>query len=914
MTTRIFLGFQQPALHSATDYLAQQFRRGAMLAMDGVTVVVPTSRAERRLQTLLANYCQTHQLGFVPPQVVTVSYVPELLYSARLPFASVQTQQMAWAKALRDAAQLHDQLVPAANRFGTPWGNRQWLDAGRVFWRMYRELAAEGLSFADVAKITGAWAECPDVGRWNAMSQLQEGYWQILRDLQLWDQQSARLIAVRSNECRTDRDLVLVGTSDMNRTLRSMLRQVSDRVTSLVHATELWKDRFDELGVLKSEAWETANIDLLDSQWTVADNPESQAEAAVDWLASVAGSYSIDETVVGCPDAQLVPYVQRQLAGRGVRSRWAAGQAMPETAPYLLLLSIRDWISRRHREDFAKLVRHPDVADWLLRNRIGPGWLEALDKYHEEHLSRTYGPWWAESPWTERVRTAFDLVEHWLRVLDDKDRPLGEWMTRLQGVLREVYAKQFLNRDDPVEQRVLSASHIVATEIGNLAMVPAQVAERTTASEAIDLVLAGIETKVVSSSATADSIDILGWLDLPLDDTRALVVGGIHEGTVPRATTSGQFLPNTLRERLGIDDAHDRYARDAYALSALLAGNREVHFVVGRSTVEGDPLRPSRLLLAAEGDELVRRWDKLLKPRRPQPWHADSSSSGSRFQIPRPNEDIELSDKLTVSGFKMYLQCPYRFYLSHVLKLRRVDDSSRELDARQYGTVIHRVLDCFGKSEYRDSTDIGEITEFCRDALGQVASEQFADLALPPVQIQLAQICGLLNNFAVKQAERSAEGWRIRCVETHCSFPFIVDDVPTNIEGRIDRIDQHQDTGEWVILDYKTSAAAKDAATSHRKKDGQWLDLQLPLYRHIATSDEIRDPQVGYFSLPVSESCKISLLEWTADQFQEADEKIKQVIRDIRQCRFWPPNQPNYRDEWEDICMVGLLERPDLCP
>jgi hypothetical protein len=407
-------------------------------------------------------------------------------------------------------------------------------------------------------------------------------------------------------------------------------------------------------------------------------------------------------------------------------------------------------------------------------------------------------------------------------------------------------------------------------------------------------------------------VEILGWLELPLDDSRVMVVGGIHEGTVPRGVTSDQFLPNQLRERLGIDDARDRYARDAYAISTLLSGNRIVHFVVGRSTVEGDPLRPSRLLLATRGDELVRRWQKLLRPGPTENSPNGSLCASSVFQIPRPNKAIPIPERMTVSGFKAYLQCPYRFYLSHILKLKEVDDSSREMNPRLFGTLIHRVLDDFGRGPAQNSVNASEIAEYCRHALRHQAALQFGDLALPPVQIQLWQIQNLLEEFAETQAEWAAKGWRIKHIEDRLVCTFIVDGTTMEIEGRIDRIDHNDKTGQWAVLDYKTSKEAKKPAQSHRKKDGTWLDLQLPLYRHLAATKAISRPNVGYFSLPVSGKCAISCLDWTEHDFTEADKKVEEVVRNIRKRCFWPPSPTRYADEWADICMVGLLERPDL--
>ena len=317
---RHFLGFEQPALHAANRFLVQRYRQGALLRMDTVTVVTPTGRSGRRLTALLWQSCQAEGLSLFPPRVVTVSYVPELLYEPQLPFASTQTQQYTWAYALRRLDALTRRRLlrsvsadPHALTSDKRWSEQRWLETGRVFWRLYRELAAEGLSFSDVARLGAALDGFPDVERWKAMSALQEQYWAQLRELKLWDKQSARLLAARKRECRFDGELIFVGATDINPALRQMLRQVQDRVVALVHAPTAWESRFDEFGCIVPEAWQEVEIALADDQWTVCDSPEDQAEEVADQIARGAERCAADQVTIGCPAASLVPYIQRQL-------------------------------------------------------------------------------------------------------------------------------------------------------------------------------------------------------------------------------------------------------------------------------------------------------------------------------------------------------------------------------------------------------------------------------------------------------------------------------------------------------------------------------------------------------------------------------------------------------------------------
>ena len=76
-----------------------------------------------------------------------------------------------------------------------------------------------------------------------------------------------------------------------------------------------------------------------------------------------------------------------------------------------------------------------------------------------------------------------------------------------------------------------------------------------------------------------------------------------------------------------------------------------------------------------------------------------------------------------------------------------------------------------------------------------------------------------------------------------------------SVTGRIDRIDRHEDTGQWRVIDYKTSNAANPPEKVHRrgsKNDRHWVNLQLPLYRQLVREalDVDGDVQLGFLDPP----------------------------------------------------------------
>ncbi|MCA9068488.1 MAG: PD-(D/E)XK nuclease family protein, partial [Planctomycetaceae bacterium] len=115
------------------------------------------------------------------------------------------------------------------------------------------------------------------------------------------------------------------------------------------------------------------------------------------------------------------------------------------------------------------------------------------------------------------------------------------------------------------------------------------------------------------------------------------------------------------------------------------------------------------------------------------------------------------------------------------------------------------------------------------------------------------------------------------------------------------------------ILDYKSSDSGASPEEKHRDKEGNWTDLQLPLYRHLVQAVEglpkTESVKLGYIVLPRNtESIGERLAEWTTAELDDADEVAKEVIRCVRREAFWPRNQnPRYFSEFAAICQDDLF-------
>ena len=915
--TRHFLDSAQPALPQVAAWLLDRYLRDEMADLSGLIVVIPSSRAGRRLDELLVDNAQSRSLTLLPPKITTEGQAPEMLYRPLHPFANTLTQRLAWAESLRRIPR--KRLGNTISQLPDDTDNEGWESLAELLRLQHIELAADGLDFADVVRATAELGERYEQERWTILREVQEQYLLALDAEQLWDRQTARLVAIERNECSTERDIVLVGTVDLNVSFRKMLDAVSQRVTTLVHAPNDWADRFDQYGCLIASKWQDREIDLANDQIAVVDGPAEQAEAVLESIAKFDGRYRADEISIGLTDERLVHPITRLLSQHNLPHRWGAGRLFVELAPYRLLREIGKFLASSRFSDLATLVRHPEIDHFLACQGIQGDWLTNLDDYQSNHLPLHVG---RKQLGGERLTKLVQSIRELLQPLSEPTRPLADWMSRIEQVLLTIYANHDWNGADPHDREEVQFFRKLSDAVDAMAEIPSSLSPPIAAPRAIELLLEQVAGERIPDEVNPEAMELLGWLELALDDAPALIVVGLNEGLVPKSTGGDAFLPNALRTRLGLIDDARRYARDAYALGIILMSRPEVAIIAGRRDAQQNPLLPSRLLFAAKPEIVARRAIAIYDQMEPTSsrWKTGTAASPTHdqfgFDIPRPVTPEKPLESLRVTSFRSYLACPYRFYLEHLLGLKQRDDHAAELDGAAFGNMLHAVLHTFGQAEVvRDSTDEKEIATFLDSALTEYAAAQFSDNTTPAVAVQVEQARLRLQAFARCQAAWALEGWRIQHTEMDAEAKFEVDGESLTIRGRIDRVDYHCGDDRWAVLDYKSGDNQSPPDKAHRKK-GEWVDLQLPLYRTLATQLGVpASAALGYIVLP-RDTKKVGFLlaEWNDEELAEAEAAAKEVVRGIRANRYWPPAKepPRFSESFGWICLDGIFDLPDF--
>lgn len=979
---RVFIGRKKPTLPEATRLLWEQYAHGDVWDMGRVIVAVPGGQAERRLRRLLHDRAAQGGIrDLAGPNIMTPSTLLEELYQPPLRVAGSMPSYFAWVESMARASE-EDRNTLAPRADGTA-GAMVWAGIAREAQRARTAASAERLTLQEIA---GKCADLPGVcddKRWQALGRLEAAYLKQLAAVGLSDRDQARMEALAAGRVSCDRDIYLIGVQDLNGLDRALLSALESSVVAVVPAPEEEQDKFDATGSLRVECWEDANLKIPDAILSFVEGPPEEAETFVADIAALDGAFALGDITIGIGDEASAESLARRLAVLGVPSFSPFGRLLSRTRPGTLLGAIRDYLQAPSARMFAALARHPDLEVWLTARRnevmeevtgnaeapsVAEGLLPLLtqlDIYRAECLpeilptgedaQKLLGSACPSRAIFARAGSlvANDAAAHLVAPLRGARRPICNWAEPILTLLQTVYADTPL-ADEMAGDRQFKRALTGLTEIlQGLNDLPLPLCPSALGLDALAFVLEQAAVVRLPSETVSGSrkpgLEMMGWLELALDDAPVLLLTGLQEGCVPAGTGDDSLLPDSLRRTLGLADDRRRQARDGMLLRQMIetrqSGDRHVRLVVSRHGADGDPRLPSRLLFACDPEEAARRAAGFAhRPSDVVPPSLFSVGQERALRPPLPSVPNSPLTELSVSDFGDYLACPYRFYLRHVLKLDEQDDSQDEMDRRLFGTLIHDCLAVFGKYGPSEAVDVATIQAYLQAQLTVQSQRRFGAHPPPAVHLQVRQASRRLAAFAVWQAQSAKDGWAIQSdfSEKELTASFKVDESLFTIRGRLDRVDYHRGSDRYRILDYKTGDAGKGPEEKHRKKtpgaiNTQWIDLQLPLYRLLLASnggaqDKIAPDEMGYVLLsadlsPITFSDKnkrsggsgFVRVPWSDSDHDSALECAREVIRGVRGGKFWPPTDPppfppsrtdpGHADVYSGLCLDSSSDR-----
>ena len=175
---RVWLDWHKPIIPSAATWLLQHFRKGERCDLRHLRCVLPGARGGRLLLRELVAQASHEHIRLVPPQVWTPGKLVEKILPATHQIASEFECILAWTHSLQHATA--SQLAPLLPQVPQTYDWSTWYELARKIHGIASELAAEELTFADVARCAEAMAVTQESARWWLLHDLRDAYVQRL--------------------------------------------------------------------------------------------------------------------------------------------------------------------------------------------------------------------------------------------------------------------------------------------------------------------------------------------------------------------------------------------------------------------------------------------------------------------------------------------------------------------------------------------------------------------------------------------------------------------------------------------------------------------------------------------------------------------------------------------------------------
>ncbi len=937
-TTRHFIGWDRHATEAVCDFLIPT-EPTDLVDLSETLIVVPTRQASRRLRESMSSYCATKGSTLLSVQVCVPNAFFRPEQQADYNETNALLTRSIWSNILQNSdSNDFPTLFPATIERNQIWAER----SGDALQSLRETLADGGHTIQSVFENNEETLE--EAERWHDLALAEQLY---LKHVNILGYEDAVLRKIKKSKKPTIPDgikrIVVASVPDPSLLMISALNilQKTIPIDILILAPEKISSFFDGWGRPIPENWINKLIDIPDAENSVllAGTAKSQINLAIQSIAKETERFGPSDIAIGVPDRNVIPFLETSLTEMGLNAFDPADKYLKDHPIFGLLDLFISLHTTRRYTDLRNLTRHPDMLAYLQVHNIGStALLTELDTYQNKYLP-TYiedleretverGQWTAEgNDQSLSAKDAMLLLLHPLLNLFDTLTP----DEAIRTLLQTIYKNRLLSSKNSSDQAFTAAGEKV-TEILREFADCNDTHKGAKPRVSISILLKTLSEQTYHADRDDSQIDLEGWLELPWNNAPFMIVTGMNEGCVPDGHLSDMFLPDSLRHQLKLRNDAARLARDAYLMSLLIETRRakgKTIFITGKTSTAGDPLKPSRLLFRCSQADLVPRAKKLFATIEERDIHHASTISFKlnptpRTRYPETTNENKSITHLSVTAFKSYLNCPFRFYLSNVMRMRALDDSKREMDAMDFGSMIHAALQRMGESDIWKNENANTIADFLITEADNFIKHQFS--SPPPIPVQIARDSARqrLRQAAHIQVELTRSGWDI--IRAESRYEMSINDM--SIRGTIDRVDQNRDTGAIRIIDYKTSDREITPLKAHianqnkthpefaqleiENKNRRWIDLQLPLYLMLLKTDGLSSDstELAYFNLPksISQTGIQTWDNWNQSLLTSANTCAKTIIEKIQDRVFWPPIENIKYDNFEKLFSASPAE------
>ena len=453
----------------------------------------------------------------------------------------------------------------------------------------------------------------------------------------------------------------------------------------------------------------------------------------------------------------------------------------------------RDTISVFYHVDVQGILSHPYIVD-----SVGKRAEEIYSKIVSERLTSIESKLFAED---EILSAIFQKQNDWLS--------LAKYLLEVLGLVG--------SRLSEVDQMHAEYISIAYDEISKTMLSLQECNKKTELSVFVSLVRKHLQTITIPyEGEPLEGVQIMGILETRNIDFENVIILSMTDTNFPSDKTGqSSFIPYNLRVAYGLPTPEQHEAMYAYYFYRLVQRAKSVSMLYCSRADDKSTGECSRYIYQLE-------YESPYKITHQSVGVDLSADSVEPIVVAKGEQEQQILSRYLEPGGKhslsptalfRYIECPMKFYLHSVAKLKPKEEISDTIDALTFGSILHLSMQEL-YTEFKDKPNpMAEIKKKCKRAtIEAVVDKTIQDV----LHVDKALFSGdtiLVRDIIIKYIMRgimrydadNTTGFTIVGLEKEvaCSYP-ITDGRSVNISGIADRIDFLPNSNKIQIIDYKS--------------------------------------------------------------------------------------------------------------
>lgn len=315
-----------------------------------------------------------------------------------------------------------------------------------------------------------------------------------------------------------------------------------------------------------------------------------------------------------------------------------------------------------------------------------------------------------------------------------------------------------------------------------------------------------------------EGVQIMGILETRNLDFKNVIILSMTDDNFPGDKTGqSSFIPYNLRAAYSMPTPEEHEAMYAYYFYRLVQRAESVTMLYCSRADERSTGEQSRYIYQLEYEsphKIEKRAvgvDLSLDDNPP----IEVAKGKHEQEILNRYLDPSGEHSLSPTALFRYVECPLKFYLASIAKLRTNDELSDTIDALTFGNILHESMEELYTPILKVANPNAEIKKLAnRDTIAKAVDNTMCRLLMNSRKLSSEEFSGdmlLVRDIIIKYIQRGImrydianEGYTIAGLEKDVDWQCpISDGRMVNLSGRADRIDRRAD-GSLQIIDYKS--------------------------------------------------------------------------------------------------------------